>query len=323
MRADRLLSILLLLQVHRRLTARQLAERLEVSPRTIHRDMDALSAAGVPVYAEPGPGGGCALQEGYKTGLTGLTESEVRTLFVSGVPGPLKDLGLGDALGGVLLKLLATLPSAHRVDAERARERIYLDAARWHHRGDAVPHLRTLQGALWRDRKLRLTYGRRGEEPRERLVEPYGLVAKAGVWYLVAAVADGMRVYRVSRILTAEMVAESFERPSGFDLQSYWEGWCAEFERGLRSYPLKVRVAPRLASQLEYEGGDGVRASIRDAGPPDTEGWLTLTLTYESAEVARATVLSFGPLAEVLAPCELRESVRESAVRLAALYATQ
>src|SRR6266487_2179317 len=188
MRADRLLSIVLLLQIHRRMTAHELARRLEVSDRTIYRDMDALSAAGIPVYAERGTGGGCSLLEAYRTNLTGLTEAEVRTLFLPGTSRLVADLGLSDAFEAAFLKLLAALPSIYHRAAEDARQRIYVDTTRWNYPAEHVPHLHTIQEAVWQERKLQLSYQRGDGTTVQRLVDPLGLVAKAGVWYLVAAV---------------------------------------------------------------------------------------------------------------------------------------
>src|SRR5689334_16595189 len=190
MRADRLLSIMLLLQVHRRITARELARRLEVSERTIHRDMDALGAAGIPIYAERGVGGGWALAEAYQTNLTGLNEAEIQALFLATPPQLLADLGLRQAADAALIKLLAALPAISRRDAEFARQRIHVDGAGWLRAREAVPFLAAIQEALWQDRKLRLTYQRADDTTVERLVDPLGLVAKSSVWYLVAGV-DG------------------------------------------------------------------------------------------------------------------------------------
>jgi predicted DNA-binding transcriptional regulator YafY len=225
LRANRLLSLLLLLQARGRMTAHELAERLEVSERTIYRDLDALSAAGVPIYTERGPGGGCELLHGYQTKLTGLTETEIRALFLLGVSHPLVDLGLSQALEGALLKLSAALPSASRQSAEQVRQRIHLDTSLPSHNGDALPHLQTIQQAVWQDRILSLTYAH-GCEQR---VEPYGLVSKAGVWYLVGAVAGGMQVLRVSRIRAVQVTEERFCRPEAFDLVAYWEDYNARF----------------------------------------------------------------------------------------------
>jgi predicted DNA-binding transcriptional regulator YafY len=250
MRADRLLSILLLLQTRDRMTARELSDTLNVSERTIYRDLDALNAAGIPVYTERGPGGGCALVEGYRTNLTGLTEAEVRSLFVPGVPGPLADLGLGQVLEEALLKLLVALPSMHRHDAERVRQRFMLDAAGWFQPEEPVPHLHTLQEAVWQDRKMTMVYRRGDGTQTERTVEPYGLVAKASIWYMVAAVEEQIRVYRVSRVQAATLCEERFERPLTFDLAAYWADWCAEFESSRARLPVTLRAAPELVPIL-------------------------------------------------------------------------
>src|SRR5258706_7491319 len=245
LRADRLLTLLMLLQTRKKVTAQTLAKRLEVSERTIYRDLEALGAAGIPVYAERGPRGGWSLLEDYRVKLSRLTESEVNTLFMSGAAGPLADLGLGKAREDALLKLLAALPSVYRGNAERARQRIHLDAASWFHRGEEVPYMPLVQEAVWNDRRLRLTYQRGDNELIERVMDPYGLVVKASVWYLVAGsqeAAGEMRVFRVSRIQSLEMTQEYFDRPAEFDLEAFWAKWSAEFEASRPRYPVKLRV---------------------------------------------------------------------------------
>ncbi len=222
MRADRLLSILLLLQARGRMTARELAERLEVSERTIYRDLDALSTAGVPIYTERGPGGGCELLDGYQTKLNGLTEMEVRALFLLSVSGPLVDLGLGKALEDALLKLSTALPAPYRSNVELVRQRIHLDTAPSYNSEMKAPYLHIIQDALWQDRKLHLTYSSGNSHSVEQLVDPYGLVARARTWYLVGAIAGRVRVFRVSQLQAVEMTQECFERPGAFDLAAYW-----------------------------------------------------------------------------------------------------
>lgn len=320
MRADRLLSILLLLQSKGRLTAAQLAGTLGVSERTIYRDLDALNAAGVPVYTERGPNGGCALVEGYRTSLTGLTEAEVRTLFVAGVSRPLADLGLGQAVEDAMLKLLAALPSVRRDEAQRVRQRILLDAAGWFRPEEPVPFLPALQQAVWDDRKIDLVYRRSDGQQVERRVDAYGLVAKASIWYLVGVEEDRVRVYRVSRVQDATVLDERFERPPDFDLATYWASWSAQFEASRASYPVRLRLAPALLPMLPHIFGEGIHATIAEAGPPDGDGWLTLSLTFETLSIARTHVLGFGALAEVLDPPELRESVIDTARRIVAFY---
>ena len=194
MRADRLLSILMYLQARGRMTAYELAEELEVSERTIYRDLEALHAAGVPVLAERGPGGGCQLPEEYKVSLTGLTENEVRGLFLSPVSGPLADLGMGKALEAAMLKLSAALPSTHRRDVERMRQRVLVDTAQWFRPSEPVPYLPLLQEAVWQDRTLRFTYRRADGVHVKRTLDPYALVAKSSIWYLVGAAVDHARI---------------------------------------------------------------------------------------------------------------------------------
>src|SRR5712691_4174354 len=206
MRADRLLSVLLLLQVHRRLTARELAKRLEVSERTIHRDMDALSAAGFPVFAERGIGGGWMLVEGYRTNLTGLNKDEIQALFLTKPLRVLADLGLEKASNAALIKLSAALPSAHRDGAEHARQRIHVDVTGWNRSNESIEFLPALQEAIWQERKLKFSYQRGGGcDAVERLADPLGLVAKGSVWYLVAGVEGEIRSYRVSRVSGAAL----------------------------------------------------------------------------------------------------------------------
>jgi predicted DNA-binding transcriptional regulator YafY len=297
-----------------------MAERLEVSERTIYRDIEALSAAGVPVYTERGPAGGCVLAEGYRTNLTGLTEDEVRTLFLSGTPALMADLKLGGSFNAALLKLLASLPAAHRRGAEQMRSRIHLDPVAWNRPHEEVPHLRAIYDALERDLKLRLTYRRGDGSAGERVVNPLGLVAKASTWYLVARAGEEMRVFRVSRVLEATPVAEPLERPPDFDLPAFWREWCAAFEASLPRYPARFRASPEAVELLPQIFGDWIRARIAEAAPPDAEGWLTLEVVFESLGAARTQMLGFGTWVEVLDPPELRASVAEFAREIATMY---
>jgi predicted DNA-binding transcriptional regulator YafY len=320
MRADRLLSLLLLLQARGRTPAHELARRLEVSVRTIYRDLDALSAAGIPVYAERGPGGGCALLESYRATLTGLTATEVTALFSGLAAGPSADLGMGQALQGARLKLWATLSARQRQGAEHARQRLHLDSGGWFQPPESLPYLPAIQEAVWQDRRLQLVYRRSDGTRGERLVDAYGLVAKAGVWYLVAARSGAWRVYRVSRVLSAAVSGEGFQRRPGFDLAAYWGQWCAEFEAGLPRYPATVRLTPAAASILPFVMGEGVRRLLEEVGPADAAGWVTLTLTLDTLEGACRQLLGLGALAEVLAPAELREAMRERAAAVVGMY---
>ena len=320
MRADRLLSLLMLLQTRGRMTAKKLAEELEVSERTIYRDIDALSAAGVPVYGESGPEGGYALLDHYRTNLTGLTEGEVRALFMLSIPAPLADLGVSQELKAALLKLSAALPDVHRRDEQRVRQRFHLDSTWWHQVDESVPHLPVIHQAVWQDRKLYLAYRLPLAIEVEQLVDPFGLVAKAGVWYLVYALSGCVRTHRVSGLLDARMSEESFVRPADFDLAAFWEAWCAEREESRSYYPVTVRVAPDFLPELPRTFGDRMRAKIAQAGPPDAEGWTTLELSFESLEAARDRILGFGRGVEVVEPRALRRSIMDFAAQIVALY---
>jgi predicted DNA-binding transcriptional regulator YafY len=317
MRADRLLSIMLLLQVHRRITARELASRLEVSERTIHRDMDALSGAGIPVFAERGSGGGWALMEEYRTNLTGLNKDEIQALFLVNPSRLLADLGLGKASDAALIKLRAALPSVSRDEAEYARQRIYVDLAGWNHSQETIPHLPALQEAIWRERKLRFTYERTGCDGVERLVDPLGLVAKGSAWYLVAAVEGETRSYRISRVKDVEIMDEPCARPEGFDLAAYWEQSTASFKANLPRYEATVRVDPAILPRMYY----GVRfARVERVGSPDKDGWVKVSMRFDVEEVACEYVLSFGTRMEVLEPEALRDMVINSAKGIIEFY---
>ncbi|MDQ2717979.1 MAG: YafY family transcriptional regulator [Chloroflexota bacterium] len=320
MRADRLLSMLMVLQIKGHATAHELAERLEVSERTIYRDLEALSSAGVPVYTERGPGGGCVLAEGYRTNLTGLTESEVRTLFMSGVPALLANLELGRSLEAALLKLLATLPTSHRSGAEHARQRIHLDPVAWGRAEEEVPHMRAIQEGIWQDRRLLLTYRKGDGSIVERLIDPLGLVAKASIWYLVGTVAGQMRVFRVSRTQDARLTDEPSQRPQDFDLPAFWKQWSHDFEASWPRYPVTFRADPRMLPSLPQMYGEGMHEIIKRAGPADKDGWVTLHMTFESLEMARGSMLSLGTWVEVLSPQELREHVIDFARGIVEFY---
>ena len=323
--------MLMLLQIRGKMPAQALAEELEVSVRTVYRDLDALSAAGVPVYAERGPGGGCALLDSYRTTLTGLTEEEVRALFMLTIPAALAQLGVGQELKAALLKLSAALPAERRRDEAWVRQRIHLDWTGWQAE-EPVPHLQTIQRAVWADRRLWLVYRRQaGPAVRqfERPADPYGLVAKAGVWHLVCvpvlARASGpgaggrLRVYRVSDLLDVRLTGERFERPADFDLAAFWAGWCAEAETRRRLFLATVRVSPELAGGLSLHFGDRVRDQVA-AAQADVEGWITVTLPFDTFESARAWLLGSGRAVEVVEPPALRLSLADHAAQIAALY---
>jgi predicted DNA-binding transcriptional regulator YafY len=325
MRADRLLAILMLLQTRGCITARWLAKELEVSERTIYRDIEALSIAGIPVYAERGPGGGCRLLESYRTDLTGLKESEVQamlllSLYMLRIPAPLADLGVSQELKAALLKLSAALPASQRQEGERVRQRMYLDSTAWYGDDNRLPHLQVIHKAVWEDRRLSIAYRPRFGTLVERQVDPYGLVAKSNIWYLAAAREGNVRVYQISRIARADLCQDSFERPAGFDLETFWADWSAAVERARPFYTVVVRVAPELAPELPQFFGDEGRERIVEAGAADPDGRVRLTLTFESFEAARERILGFGRAVEVLEPEPLRKSVVDFAQQIINLY---
>jgi len=305
MRATRLVSLLLLLQMRGQLTAQELADHFEVSVRTIHRDVESLAAAGVPVEAVRGPAGGYRLAGGYRTKLTGLTAAEADALFVA--PAPAAELGLGGVLANARLKVLAALPSELQERASRAERYFHLDSRGWFRAEDKVPHLPTIAAATWRERRLGARY-REGRRVVRRTLEPLGLVLKGGAWYLVAHRSAGMRVYRVSRFASVRIRDEGFERPEDFDLSTYWEEWSRSFEASrprvevkLRASELALRFLPR-----DLQGGDGV-----------------FTVGFESLDDAFRDLLRFGPDAEVLEPPELRARIAATASEVAQMYAVR
>ena len=329
MRADRLISILMLLQARGRMTAAALAEELEVSERTIYRDVEALSASGVPVYAEHGPGGGLALLDSYRTNLTGLKEDEQRALFMMLTPfgaasGPLEKLGARQDLKSALLKLSAALPGSgagvRHSEEETVRQRFYLDWSWWFHAQEPVPHLAVIQQAVWQDCRLRLNYRTYMRIPIQVTVEPYGLVAKAGVWYLVAGLEGGMRVYRISWLTDVEKLEERFMRPSGFDLASFWQEWCLAYEKNQLAFHVTLRISPDLLPVLPLYFGHRVQDRFAQSGAPDADGWQVITLPFESLEAARDRILDFGSAAEVLEPIALRRSILDYAEQIAQFY---
>lgn len=316
MRADRLLSILLLLQIHHRMTARELARRLEVSERTIHRDMEALGMAGVPIAAERGQRGGWMLMEGYETRLTGLNETEIQALFLTSPARLLADLSLEKASDAALIKLSAALPPVFRHDADYARQRIYVDVTGWNPRDEKAPSLHVLQEAIWQERKLSFTYGR--EECRnDRTVDPLGLVAKGSVWYLVAGVDNDVRSYRVSRIEDAQVLEKPAVRPRGFDLAAFWEESSANFKKHLPKYSATLRVSPAALPRLPYGGRF---ARVEKVHESDREGWTKVSMRFQFEEEACEYVLSFGTEVEIVEPEGLREKVVEMAKSVIAFY---
>jgi predicted DNA-binding transcriptional regulator YafY len=307
-RADRLLSILLLLQARGRMSAGDLAERLEVSRRTIYRDLDALSGAGVPIVTDRGPNGGASLLGGYRTDLTGLTEAELEALLAFGGHGPAADLGLGSQLDQASRKLAG---AAAPGQVGRLQERVVIDGEGWFRTPAVPPHLSRVQDALWSDRRLRLRYRRALDRVVDRIVEPYGLVSKTGVWYLLASVDGGLRVYRVSRIEDAELTDETFERRPGFDLRSAWAAQVSQFKSGSpERVSVTLRVDPEVSERFTRIVGDQITGR--------TEEGIILEFPAWHAAIGLLTV--FGGSVEVLAPDDLRTRLAEIGRQLSTLY---
>jgi predicted DNA-binding transcriptional regulator YafY len=306
MRASRLVSLLLLLQARGRLTACELAEALEVSERTIYRDLFELGAAGVPVYGERGKGGGYRLLDGYRTNLTGLTAEEAGALLMSGAPGPAAELGLGSLLAATRLKLLAAVPPALRETATRAEGRFYLDPGGWaHDRARDDRDLKTVARAVWNDRRLEIGYRRPDGQAARRSLDPLGLVHKTGVWYLVAIHDGATRVYRVDRILAAQETDTGSLRPEDFNLTTFWGTWEAEYAASLPVFFTRVRLGPLAQRHRDDLGALSPRAVAED--PPDSRGWVEQTLLFDDRRVAVAALLALAPEIEIMAPNDLRD----------------
>ncbi|OKI02654.1 transcriptional regulator [Streptomyces sp. CB02923] len=328
MRADRLLSLLLLLQNRGRMTAAELAAELEVSPRTVYRDVEALGAAGVPVRSERGPDGGYSLIDGYRTRLTGLNDAEAESLFLAGVPGAARELGLGAVLATAQLKLQAALPPGLADRTRRLQDRFHLDAAAWFRHADPVPHLASVARAVWEQRVLRVHYRAWGGAV-DRELRPLGLVLKGGIWYVVSW-ADGTppgdgtvrtRTYRISRLVSTETTDTPFERPAAFDLAACWEESSRGLEARLHHSTARLRISPRAQRLLPMQFGTAGSRALEGAGPPDREGWVLVDLPVETPAVAVGDLLRLGTEAEVLGPPGLRAAVARTAAEVAERYA--
>ncbi|MFE4941819.1 helix-turn-helix transcriptional regulator [Streptomyces sp. NPDC056641] len=320
MRAARLIKMVLLLQSRPSMTAGELARELEVSERTITRDAQALSEAGVPVYADRGRSGGYRLVGGYRTRLTGLARGEAEALFLSGVPGALREMGLDDISSAARLKVSAALLPSLRDAPDSAARRFHLDAPGWYQEPETPELLPVLAEAVWGDRLVAARYLRKDTEV-ERELAPYGLVLKAGVWYVCACSQGSFRVYRVDRFTTAETLQERFLRDETFDLPGFWEERAAEFARSLLRTEVLIRLSADGARRLPYVvDREAAREALATADPPDHRGLLTLTLPVESEDVAYSQLLTLGPDVEVLDPAPLRDRFAEAARRMRTLY---
>jgi predicted DNA-binding transcriptional regulator YafY len=323
-RADRLLSLVLLLQARGRATAQAIAAELEVSVRTVYRDLEALVASGVPVLTESGPGGGCRLMEGYRFPLRGLSPDEAEALLILGVPGVLRELGLDAALDAAQRQIRVTAGGPDLTGAAL----VHLDMPRWFGSQEDVPCLRDLARALRSGRRLALGYRTPGDagDAEARVVGPLGLVNKAGLWYLVAAPAGrvhdrpGVRVFRVARIASARPLAEPFERPAGFELAAFWRQWSADFEASRPRLPVTLRASPWALALFTEVFGQGAAPALAAALPPDEHGWRVLTLSFEHERAAAHRLAGFGDQVEVLAPPSVRAALVATARQILGRY---
>ncbi|HWC18972.1 MAG TPA: YafY family protein [Terriglobales bacterium] len=303
MRADRLLSAVLLLQAHGRMTGRELSKRLEVSMRTLHRDMDALSAAGVPIFALRGARGGWQLDEGWRTQVPGLDEAELRALLMA-QPRVIGDARLAAAAESALAKLLASLPTSLREKAASIQQRLFVDTTGWRSTSEDLSMLPIVQDAVSRDRKLTILYAKNSRERIERTVDPLGLVAKSGTWYLVANTHAGLRTFRVSRIEEAKLLDQASQRPTDFDLAKYWRSSAQRFREGWPHYDTVLRLHPDAARQMKRWHN-----ATEDGRGPDEEGWITMNVQFDDEEQACFMVLAQGSRADVIEPASLRGRV--------------
>lgn len=323
MRASRLLSVLMLLQARGRMTAQALAEEMEVSTRTILRDLDHLSAAGVPVWADRGRNGGFQLQEGWSTRLTGLTEPEAQALFLAGLPGPAAELGLGSAVASARLKVLAALPANWRSDAQQVSARLHIDPVDWFRSSVRTEHLADVANAVWKSRRIAMRY-ESWSGVKDRAVEPLGLVLKAGVWYMVArpGAKDEPRVFRLANIHALDVLEQGFDHPDGFDLASFWSVSTRRFEAGVYRDEATLQVSERGLALLQQYPPAVAQAAARTAKPVRARpGWFRVTIPIESVGHAASQLLRLGVEAEALAPPALRARIRDTAAHLIRVYA--
>jgi predicted DNA-binding transcriptional regulator YafY len=319
MRASRLLSILITLQLQGRVSARELARQFEVSKRTIYRDVEELSAAGVPVYAEHGAAGGFALLDGWQTRLTGMTAREAEALAFAHLPEAAGELGLGDEAAAARLKFLASMPSDSSDAARRVADRFHLDPTPWHRRAQPTqPWLKELARAVWESRRVRLQYQSwRGRSLRE--LEPLGIVMKAGEWYFVARREERHAIYKLAKVEELSVLTDRFKRPRGFDLAREWQSSVESFEKGLRVGEAQLRVKPSALSRIERLGADMSEPIL--AAQPDELGVREARVTIEDISHAASLILGLGEDVEVLGPPALREELRRRAAAVLRLYA--
>lgn len=314
MKASRLLSILMTLQVRGRRTADQLAAELEVSARTIHRDVDELSAAGVPIYAERGREGGFRLLDGYQTKLTGLDADEASVLMLSGIGSALDDLGLTDALSQTERKLMAALPEATRGKAALVADRFHLDPFSWYRKKEGAPYVIAIARAVWADQRISIHY-ESWKGPIQRDLDPIAVVLKAGDWYLIGR-AQTMRVYKIANMQSVSLLESRFDRPTDFDVSQFWGEWITSFEVHIRGNRARLRVTQKGQNLLKDMG----RSPIASFPVPDHPDVTDIDLAVEGEANTVRQILSLGAEAEVIAPETLRLAVQHAVSKIAKFY---
>lgn len=320
MRADRLISIIMLLQTRGSVTADKLSKELEVSTRTIYRDIVALNAAGIPIYTDRGPGGGIALLESYRTTLTGISEEEARALFMLSIPEALIELGVGQTLKTGLLKLAVALQSKQQNLQADTQQRIYLDSTHWAKQEKAPPHLEILHQAVWEDRLVRVVYQGSFDTQIELEIAPLGLVAKMNTWYLVGEDQGYIRVIKIADILQVNPLAQGFTREKSFDLPHFWKEWCKSLQIRRPLYTVRVSIAPELITKLHLYLGEVGKYTSPGTESVDDKGWVIVEIQYENFFQARESILSLGRAAEVLEPEALKLSVIDFAKQIVDYY---
>jgi predicted DNA-binding transcriptional regulator YafY len=316
-RADRLISLLMLLQSRGRMKAHQLAAELEVSERTVYRDIDALSAAGVPVYGECGRDGGFALLDSYHTRLTGMTDEELRILFMLRIPEPLNELGVSTELKKALLKLSASIPEARRSLEDEIRLKFYLDSTGWEQRIEPLPHLPLVFRAIREEHTIQIKYQPMFNVILEQWVNPLGLVAKGGDWFLVCSYKDKINVHTVSELLEVCLGEERFTRPPEFDVAEFWKEWCTTQALAGETYKVTLRILPSLIPYISYLFGDKAKKLSEVLGEADG---AIYEMTFDSLDAARGKLLPLGGAVEVLNPRGLRCSIKDYAEQICLIY---
>ncbi|MBN6187547.1 YafY family transcriptional regulator [Aneurinibacillus sp. BA2021] len=317
MRADRLMNIMILLQNRGKMTAKELAHELEVSDRTILRDMDALSNAGIPIVSDRGKGGGWRLMDNFRTRLSGLNIDDIKSLFLFPSGKLLEDLGLNIQALDTRHKLLAAIPGTFRDEAQAIWERIHIDSSTWRQSKEKVHALKTVQQAVWESKKLKIYYEQADGEQKERLIEPLGLVAKGNRWYLVAARNGELRNYRVSRIHTAKVENDTFRRPLNFNLADYWEQSKKEFIQNLPQYDVQVEIHPAIIQRINFTG-KFVQFIQREN--PNEDKWIPATLRFNDKQEAVEFILGFANKIKVISPKDLPNEVVSSAISVIKFY---